>query len=423
MNQPIKIRKTRRLQCVGVAAAAVLLLPLVAFPQGSLTPPGPPSPTMKKLDEVEPRTNLQATPAPAGVDTSNTDYQFIINRPGSYYLSANLVVTKANGIQVNAEGVTLDLNGFQISQASPSGNGIEILDAGSRTTVRNGSIKGFVVGISGGTAKACSFRDLAVAACASYAIYAGPSAVLDSCRVHDNAGLSAIFANPGSSLVNCTASNNGNGPDSPGIRTLRGCTISHSTAYANAGPGIVAGEGSVIKDCVAYSNGGIGIAGQNGCTITGSSAQYNSATGITIGDHSTASNCNVSNNNVGGIFVFNSAIITGCAIANNKGDGIRCNSANTIEHNVIDLNGDAGAGDGIHPVGNGNRIDSNDIQYNTGAGIRLVNNTSNVVTRNRLGNNTGGNYLVGTGNGVGPIISVATGLGNASNSPFANIQD
>jgi hypothetical protein len=70
-----------------------------AFSQGSLTPPGAPAPTMKKLDEVEPRTNLQATPAPAGVDTTNPNYSFIINQPDSYYLSANLLVTKTNGIQ------------------------------------------------------------------------------------------------------------------------------------------------------------------------------------------------------------------------------------------------------------------------------------------------------------------------------------
>src|SRR5256714_6196867 len=120
-----------------------------AFGQGSLTPPGPPAPTMKKLDELEPRTNLQATPAPAGVDTSNPTYHFIINQPGSYYLSANILVTKTNGIQINAEGVTLDLNGFQISRVSPDGNGIEISGTSSRTTVRNGTIKGFLSGILG----------------------------------------------------------------------------------------------------------------------------------------------------------------------------------------------------------------------------------------------------------------------------------
>src|SRR5213075_2543800 len=141
-----------------------------AFGQGSLTPPGPPAPTMKKLDEVEPRTNLQATPAPAGVDTSNADYQFIINQPGSYYLSANILVTKTNGIQINAEGVTLDLNGFQISRVTPSGNGIEISDLGHHTNVRNGTVKGFLSGILG-NAKACAFRDLAVTGCTSYGIF------------------------------------------------------------------------------------------------------------------------------------------------------------------------------------------------------------------------------------------------------------
>lgn len=416
--------KTLRFLCTVAAAAAPLLLPLSAFPQGSLTPPGPPGPTMKKLDEVEPRTNLQATPAPAGVDTSNANYHFIINQPGSYYLSANLVVTKTNGIQINAEGVTLDLNGFQISRVAPDGNGIEISSLGHHTAVRNGTVKGFISGIIGGTASACTFRDLAVTGCTSYGIFAGPAAVLESCRADNNSGTTAIFADIGSSLMNCTASNNVGGPNYSGIRTSRGGTINHCTATANSGVGILGGEGSVLRDSVAYSNGGIGIAGKVGCSILGCSAQHNSSTGITTEDHSMVSNCNISSNDVGGLFVFNESLITGCTISSNKGDGIRCNGYNTFEHNVVLLNGDAGAGDGIHSVGFGNRIDSNQVRYSTGAGIRLPNNAQNVVIRNTLGNNSGGNYLVGTGNGVGPIISIAAGnVGNATNSPFANIQD
>src|SRR5437763_1954371 len=113
------------------AIASVLLISAFhlfsfsAFPQCSLTPPGAPAPTMKKLDEVEPRTNLQASPAAVGVDTTNPSYHFIISQPGSYYLSANVLVTKANGIQISAEGVTLDLNGFQVSGVTAAGNGIE----------------------------------------------------------------------------------------------------------------------------------------------------------------------------------------------------------------------------------------------------------------------------------------------------------
>jgi len=401
-----------------------LLLSPNAFPQGTLNPPGPPAPTMKKLDELEPRANLQASPAPAGVDTSNADYHFIINQPGSYYLSANILVTKTNGIQINVEGVTLDLNGFQISRVSPSGNGIEISDTSHRTTVRNGTVKGFLFGIHGNIAKACAFRDLAVTGCTSYGIFAGPGAVLDSCRAHDNAGTAAISAEIGSSLINCTASNNANGPNCIGIRTGRSCTVTHCTASTNSGSGILGGEGSVIKDCAAYSNAKDGIVGSNGSAIASSSAQYNLSTGITIGAHCMVSNCTVSNNSIGGIYAFYESIIAGCTISTNQGDGIRCNSNNTIEHNAINVNGITGTGDGIHSVGYGNRIDSNNIRFNAAAGIRLPNNGHNVVIRNTLGGNSGGNYLVGTGNGVGPIISADAGnLGNATNSPFANIQD
>src|SRR6476469_9323232 len=115
------------------------LLPPSSFAQGSLTPPGPPAPTMKKLDELEPRTNLQGTSAP-GVDTTNPNFHFVINQPGSYYLSASLGVTKPNGIQINVEGVTLDLNGFQVARASGSGgDGIQISVNAHRVIVLKGS--------------------------------------------------------------------------------------------------------------------------------------------------------------------------------------------------------------------------------------------------------------------------------------------
>src|SRR2546423_3131377 len=202
--------------------SALSLFSVSAYSQGNLTPPGPPGPTMKKLDEVEPRTTLQATPAPAGVDATNPNYHFVINQPGSYYLSGSILVTKANGIQINADGVTLDLNGFQISRVTAGGNGIEISASSHRAVVCNGTLKGFAYGINGSSAKACVFRDLAVTGCTSYGIFAGSGSVLESCRAHDNSGTAAIFADTGSSLANCIASNNTGVPNSIGILTTRG---------------------------------------------------------------------------------------------------------------------------------------------------------------------------------------------------------
>src|SRR6476620_4843239 len=152
-----------------IVLVSSFLLPTSSFSQGSLTPPGPPAPTFKTLQQVEPRTDLQATPAPPGVDTTSTTYHFIITQPGSYYLSANLGVTKPSGIRINAVGVTLDLNGFEISRASGSGgDGIVISPTSSRAAVRNGSIRGFSNGIAddGGSgflsSRGCAFRDLRV---------------------------------------------------------------------------------------------------------------------------------------------------------------------------------------------------------------------------------------------------------------------
>src|SRR5689334_15197042 len=90
-------------------------LPPVAVGQGTLTPPGPPGPTMKTLTEIEPRTPVSSLP-------------FTISAPGSYYLTGNLNgVPGADGITVNVSGVTLDLNGFTIAStggANASGNAI-----------------------------------------------------------------------------------------------------------------------------------------------------------------------------------------------------------------------------------------------------------------------------------------------------------
>src|SRR6266550_2100631 len=127
-----------------ITLSLLLVSTMSIFAQGSLTPPGAPAPTMKALDEIEPRINIQRTINPLPNDAN---YHFIINAPGSYYLTGNLAVTKPNGIHVTGANVTIDLSGFQITRSAVSGgNGILIESGADGCIIKDGSIKGFGFG-------------------------------------------------------------------------------------------------------------------------------------------------------------------------------------------------------------------------------------------------------------------------------------
>src|SRR5256714_9714470 len=406
--------------------SALSLFSVSAHSQGNLTPPGPPGPTMKKLDEVEPRTNLQASPAPAGVDTTNPNYHIIIIHPGSYYLSANLGVTKTSGIQINAEGVTLDLNGFQIARASGSGgDGIQISVAAHSFTVLNGSVKGFAVGINGlngnSGARGSKLHELAVSGCTSTAIFGGPGAVLEGCRVHDNTGTNGISCGTACNLTNCTASNN---TVTFAIAAGVGCALTNCTASNNASSyGIYADAGSSITHCNAVGNFGAdvfssGIGTSTGCTITASTAYGNYSNNATLSSYTGV-----------GFDLGSGNTIQGCTAANNRGDGIRLLNFTLARGNNCTSNGSNGDGAGIHAISFSNRIEANNVVIND-RGID-VDGPGNVIIQNTARQNTI-NYDIAANNVFGAIIdrtaaiSVAVSGNSAPSSagttdPWANI--
>jgi hypothetical protein len=112
-----------------------------ALAQGSLTPPGAPSPTFKTLSQVEPRFPI-------------SDFQTNLTVPGSYYLVTNLFSgTNANdaiNIRTNISNITIDLNGFCIISTNPAGGASPVavrISEGTNIVVKNGQTWGFDRGI------------------------------------------------------------------------------------------------------------------------------------------------------------------------------------------------------------------------------------------------------------------------------------
>src|SRR6478609_8841062 len=86
------------------------LLTAIAPAQGPLPPPGAPGPTMKTLDQIEPRTDIATLPG-------DGTYLHVISASGSYFLSGNLTnaASGKGGISITANEVTVDLGGFTIA--------------------------------------------------------------------------------------------------------------------------------------------------------------------------------------------------------------------------------------------------------------------------------------------------------------------
>jgi parallel beta-helix repeat protein len=447
-----------KFQLLALVAGAPLL-----FAQGPLTPPpGAPAPTMKTLDQIEPRTPLVA--GSPGVNTTDAAYHFVISQPGSYYLTANLPVTKANGIRVTVAGVTVDLRGLQIHRASGSGgDGITVDPVAHRCTVRDGSLASFFNGIQSvfdsGYAEGGSLLQVSVSGCSSglvtgagwqiegceahdnafYGIYTNVGCTLTSCTASGNRGLIGIFANNGCTLTNCTASGN---ESLEGIRASGECTLSNCTAYANRGSyGIHALDSCTLNQCTADGNQvTAGIFATHGCTLSHCTASYNTDTtassfGIITGHGCTIVACTAfdnrttaassSNSTGGGISTDAGCTIKDCTVKDNRGAGILVTGSCRIADNTVTNNGNGNTGtngDGIATTATDNRIEGNNASFNKGYGIRSSSANADVIIRNTSFNNHGtagtgttANYNPSTGTYFGPLSTPAS-----ATSPWAN---
>ena len=231
--------------------AFLFLLPASLFAQGPLPPPaGAPAPTMKSLDQIEPRVVL-----PGGTST------VVISASGSYRLAGNVAVSTGDGIQITADNVSLDLGGFTVSSAKPppnAGAGVMLVGARSNVVIENGSIVSGVVYSGGGTFAGPGF---------AFGILAGsiPSAVrVTNVNVRGVSNTSISLGSGSNSLV-------------------QGCVVDTAESY-----GIRAGA---VSDSSAFNigTGGPAIQAASVANSTGTLTDGSAAPVITASSPSTAS--------------------------------------------------------------------------------------------------------------------------------------
>ena len=216
--------------------------------------------------------------------TASTTFPIQITQSGSYVLTSDISVstTNVNGIEINTDNVTLDLNGHVMvgpgKTSGTSGHGIYANDTRNNIAVINGTVR--------------AFREGGIT-------LIGTNNQVKDIRAYNN-GLVGISAN-NSIITNCTANNNDNTGIFGGYSTITNCTTNNN----ESGIYVI---GSVVSNCLASTNTTAGIACQYS-TITTCQSLSNGADGI-------------SSSSIGGSRIEGNNVIT------NGGYGIRLSGNN-----------------------------------------------------------------------------------------------
>ncbi len=237
----------------------------------------------------------QARALNGGVTPGDTPgFPVTISVAGSYRLTSNLTLPDANtdGIDITADNVSIDLNGFAVlgpvtctggppvtSCTAVTGAGVGISSASSGTTVVNGKVQG-AGGLGIGLGTAAHVSGVTVRWARTGGLVVGNESVVSGCKLIEN-GLA----------------------------------------------GITLGNGSVASGNVVLGNLQVGISGSGGNTLTANSVTQNGSLGIFL-------------SNIGA-----GSVVIGNSITGNNGFGLGCfGPGNGYGQNVLYNNGGSASG-------------------------------------------------------------------------------
>ena len=375
---------------LSITLAAQLLVPcsLLLAQGGSLTPPGAPAPMMKTLQQVEPRTDIAEL-------TGDATAQKIITSGGSYYLTGNLFpdVLGKDTIRVDflAAPVTIDLNGFTLSNFTLGQSAIKLPASNAKVIIRNGTIiaSGGTTNLAiGGACPNVLCENLQIISNGAAAITLGTDGVVDRCRlisggiqaldrtiVRDSvisaAGINDVLINiVGTDAqvtgVSFTAArgqiavgdrglvadcqiNSGGHPtfqaNAAVLQTGRGAVVRNCSIAAGTtvGSAIGVGSGSLITGCRVTSafRDGISSAAAANVTVESCAFQDFGRDGIKLAGNARVRDCTVEGSglNDDGIELGGGSVVTGCRVSTNGGAGISVGTDSVIAHCTSVTNG------------------------------------------------------------------------------------
>lgn len=352
-----------------VVCAVIIALSFSGFVcAGNLEPAAAPAATMKTLDQVEARTAIP------GSDTAANTYW--ISESGSYYLTGNRLAG-GMGIYVNADDVTIDLNGFTL-EGSDGNYGIYMYNR-SNVEIRNGTVKNFHYGIAevSGSGNGHKVVNVSSIGNAAYGIYLlCYDCTVSDCYVYDNgylaeSGVYGIYVSNNGKVLNNTLHNNGN-----------------AAAAGNNVNCIYAGSNSIVSGNNVYDNGQMSEAGVRGIT-TGSNSR--------ICNNTVSSNGDSAADSVYCIYTYYGSDISGNTLSGNgyqaEGDVycIYAYEGNTVADNTIYSNAQYATGSYIYciRVSSGSKVAGNTCRSNghssgssvygisAGSGSSIIANTVN----------------------------------------------
>jgi parallel beta-helix repeat protein len=392
-----------------------------------LDPQGPPGSIITKMPtliQIEPRQAIESLP-------------FVITNSGPYVLTRNLTASSlVDGVSIQTNSVSINLNGFTLKGIPGSGNGITVSGSQTFIVIRNGVISGWGQGgVSAASANNSKTEDLLVSGNGANGIALGTNCAIARCTAANNTqngftiGSDCIImdstakANGGmgfscssgcviqkcvadqntsygfkvnslGQIVSCTAS--GNGGD--GFNLQHSCSVLDSCANLNW-QGFCGFDGIVFSRSVAYSNQ-YGFYAAKNCSFSACSAYANTWQGIYGDNGCSFENCS-SYGNFDGIGARGGGKITGCSVSMNTGEGYWLGQATYLEKssaygNSTGVAAQAGcyisgneislsSGPGILAT-NQCRIENNHIVY-CGTGIKLTGSEC-ILSGNTLLNNT-----------------------------------